>query len=246
MEPESGPFPKKDMRLRLSLTTLCLSSLLTLTHTTLPGQTEAAPPAMTEYKGRTIAQTMHWQGAGWLIRHKRDREEAALRMREELKLQPGMQVCDLGSGNGYHTLPMAEAVGEKGRVYAVDVQAEMLDMLKKRAETRGLTNIAYIHGELHDPLLAEGSCDLVLLVDVYHEFSHPESMLAGIRRALKPDGVVVLVEFRAEDETVPIKPEHKMSKAQINKELTGNGFQLVREFDDLPWQHMMFFGKTKG
>ncbi|SKA98064.1 Methyltransferase domain-containing protein [Prosthecobacter debontii] len=207
-------------------------------------QSEPPPPALHEYKGRVIAQTMHWQGAGWLIRHKRDREEATLKMREELKLTPGMSVCDMGSGNGYHTLPMAQAVGEKGKVYAVDVQPEMLDMLKKRAEAQGISNIIRILGAPHDPMLPENTCDMILLVDVYHEFSHPEQMLSGMRKALKPDGVIVLVEYRAEDETVPIKPEHKMSKEQINKEMTGNGFKLVREFNELPWQHMMFFGKS--
>lgn len=218
--------------------------LLIVVSKSLNAQTEPPPPALHEYKGRVIAQTMHWQGAGWLIRHKRDREEATLKMREELKLTPGMSVCDMGSGNGYHTLPMAQAVGRDGKVYAVDVQAEMLDMLQKRAEAQGITNVIRILGDVHDPRLPENSCDLVLLVDVYHEFSHPEHMLSGIRKALKPDGVVVLVEFRAEDGSVPIKPEHKMSKEQINKELTGNGFKLVREYNELPWQHMMFFGKA--
>lgn len=205
---------------------------------------ETAFPEAREYEGRVIAQTMHWQGAGWLIRNKREREEATTKMREELRLQPGMTVCDLGSGNGYHTLPMAEAVGAEGKVYAVDIQPEMLAMLEQRAEGRMLKNIECISNTETDPKIPEGTCDLVLLVDVYHEFSHPQEMLAGIQKALKPDGVVVLVEFRAEDESVPIKPEHKMSKAQILKELGINGFKLVREFEGLPWQHMMFFGKS--
>jgi ubiquinone/menaquinone biosynthesis C-methylase UbiE len=200
------------------------------------------PPALTEYQGRTIAQTMHWQGASWLIRHKRDREEATLQMREQLKLKPGMSVCDMGSGNGYHTIPMAEAVGKDGKVYAVEVQPEMIEMLHKRAAEKGITNIVSIIGEMYDPKLPAASCDMILLVDVYHEFSHPEQMLAGMKKALKPDGVIVMVEFRSEDDSVPIKAEHKMTKAQINKELTSNGFKLVREFDGLPWQHMMFFG----
>jgi SAM-dependent methyltransferase len=203
---------------------------------------QEAPPPLTEYQGRVIAQTMHWQGAGWLIRNKREREEAATRMREELRLKPGMAVCDMGSGNGYHTIPMAEAVGETGKVFAVEIQPEMLQMLSQRAKAQGIGNIESIVSSAHDPKLPPASCDLVLLVDVYHEFSHPEHMLAGIRKALKPDGVVVLVEFRAEDDEVPIKPEHKMTKAQVTKELTANGFRLVREFDGLPWQHMMFFG----
>ncbi|MEN3940777.1 class I SAM-dependent methyltransferase [Prosthecobacter sp. SYSU 5D2] len=208
----------------------------------LYAQTPPPPPALQEYQGRVIAQTMHWQGAGWLIRNKRDREEATLRMREELKLKPGMAVCDMGSGNGYHTLPIAEAVGKDGKVYAVEVQPEMIAMLKKRAEAKGITHIESIIGEPHDPKLPPASCDMILLVDVYHEFSHPEEMLAGMRQALKPEGVIVMVEYRAEDDSVPIKPEHKMTKEQINKELTSNGFKLVREFDELPWQHMMFFG----
>jgi ubiquinone/menaquinone biosynthesis C-methylase UbiE len=208
----------------------------------LAAQQPPIPEARTEYQGRVIAQTMHWQGAGWLIRHKRDREEATLTMREQLQLKPGMSVCDMGSGNGYHTLPMAEAVGKEGKVFAVEVQPEMIEMLHQRARDKGITNIVSIIGEPHDPKLPAGSCDMILLVDVYHEFSHPEPMLAGMRQALKPAGVIVLVEFRAEDDSVPIKPEHKMSKAQILKELTSNGFRLVREFDELPWQHMMFFG----
>ena len=208
----------------------------------LVAQQPAVPPALTEYQGRTIAQTMHWQGASWLIRHKRDREEATLQMREQLKLKPGMSVCDMGSGNGYHTIPMAEAVGKDGKVYAVEVQPEMIEMLHKRAAEKGITNIVSIIGEMYDPKLPAASCDMILLVDVYHEFSHPEQMLAGMKKALKPDGVIVMVEFRSEDDSVPIKAEHKMTKAQINKELTSNGFKLVREFDGLPWQHMRFFG----
>ena len=221
--------------LRLAVTSLLFFSLIA-------GAQEAVPPALKEYQGRVIAQTMHWQGAPWLIRHKRDREEAALKMREELKLKPGMAVCDMGSGNGYHTLPMAEAVGPTGKVYAVDVQPEMIVLLNERAAEKGITSIQTIIGEYHDPKLPPNSCDLILLVDVYHEFSHPEPMLTGMKKALKPGGVICLVEFRAEDDTVPIKPEHKMTKAQIHKEMTANGLKLVREFDGLPWQHMMFFG----
>jgi len=216
--------------------------LLLLAATASNGRDTPPPPPLTEYQGRVIAQTMHWQGAGWLIRHKREREEAATTMRKELRLKPGMAVCDMGSGNGYHTLPMAEAVGATGKVYAVEIQPEMLAMLHQRAAAKGVKHIETIVGEVHDPKLPPASCDLILMVDVYHEFSHPVHMLENLRKALKPEGVVVLVEFRAEDESVPIKPEHKMSKAQINKELDANGFRLVREFDGLPWQHMMFFG----
>lgn len=220
-------------------------ALLLILPLCLAAQQPTPPLAVTEYEGRVIAQTMHWQGAAWLIRHKRDREEATLLMREKLGLKPGMSVCDMGSGNGYHTLPIAKAVGETGKVYAVEVQPEMIDMLHRRAAEQGIKNITTIIGEPHDPKLPAASCDMILLVDVYHEFSHPEQMLAGMRQALKKDGVVVLVEFRAEDDSVPIKPEHKMTKAQISKEMTKNGFKLRHEFDGLPWQHLMFFGATE-
>jgi ubiquinone/menaquinone biosynthesis C-methylase UbiE len=124
----------------------------------------------------------------------------------------------------------------------VDVQPEMIVLLNERAAEKGITSIQTIIGEYLDPKLPANSCDLILLVDVYHEFSHPEPMLAGMKKALKSGGVICLVEFRAEDESVPIKPEHKMTKAQILKEMTVNGLKLMREYDGLPWQHMMFFG----
>lgn len=206
-------------------------------------QDSPAPPALTEYMGRKIAQTMHWQGAEWLTRRIREAEEGPTKMREELKVKPGMAVCDMGCGNGYHTLPLAAMVGETGKVYAVDAQPEMIEMLRRRIEAKGIKNIEPIVGLFHDPKLPANSCDMILLVDVYHEFSHPVEMLTAMHKALKPDGQLVLVEFRAEDDTVPIKPEHKMTKAQITKEMDANGYALKREFDGLPWQHLMFFGK---
>lgn len=202
------------------------------------------PPARTEYKGREIAQTMHWMGASWLLRKTREREEAAQEMLRELKLKPGMTVCDLGCGNGYHALVMAKSVEPTGKVIGVDIQEEMLEMLQERAAKKGITNIVSVLGEFHDPKLKPNTVDLVLIVDAYHEFSHPELMLKALHKSLKPKGQIVLVEFRAEDRNVPIKPEHKMSKRQILKELEPNGFKLVREYDKLPWQHLMFFGKA--
>ena len=186
---------------------------------------------------------MHWQGAEWLTRRKREAEEATSQMREELKVKRGMTVCDMGCGNGYHTLPLAEMVGETGKVYAVDAQPEMIEMLRQRIDAKGIKNVVPIVGLFHDPKLPPNSCDMILLVDVYHEFSHPVEMLAAMHKALRPDGQLVLVEFRAEDDAVPIKPEHKMSKAQISKEMDANGYALKREFDGLPWQHLMVFGK---
>lgn len=205
---------------------------------------DPAPPALTEYMGRTIAQTMHWTGAEWLMRQNREQEENAALMLKELRILPGWTICDLGCGNGYHALTMALTTGEKGTILAVDIQQQMLDMLAARAGSRGLKNIKPILGEYHDPKLPPASCDLILLVDVYHEFSHPGHQLKAMHAALKPDGQVALVEFRAEDNEVPIKPEHKMTKAQIRKEWLPMGFEIAREFDGLPWQHLIFFKKT--
>lgn len=206
-------------------------------------QDEKAPPPLTHYKGREIARTMHFTGAPWLIRDEREREERASDMIAALGVKPGQVVCDLGCGNGFHALKLARLVGAKGRVVAVDIQREMLVLLEARAKEAGVENVKTVHSLPHDPKLDAASVDLVLLVDVYHEFSHPEQMLAAMRRALKPGGRIALVEFRAEDKRVPIKPEHKMSKEQILKEFPPNGFKLVAEYDKLPWQHLMFFGR---
>jgi ubiquinone/menaquinone biosynthesis C-methylase UbiE len=204
-------------------------------------QSDTIPPALSSYKGREIAQTMHYLGAPWLTRESRDREEDCATMLEALRIKRGDTVCDMGCGNGFYSLRIAPLVGETGQVIAVDIQREMLEMLKERAVAERIANIQTLLGTVIDPKLEPESIDLMLMVDVYHEFSHPEQMLAAIRRSLKPSGRVALVEFRAEDPAVPIKPLHKMSKAQIMKEFAPNGFKLVDEFDRLPWQHLMFF-----
>ncbi len=205
----------------------------------------AEPPGLVEYKGRRIAATMHWTGAEWLQRQTREAEERASVMRQQLELKPGMTVCDLGGGDGYHTLWMAQTVAPEGKVYAVDVQKEMLTLLDLKLKRDNITNVVPTLGKYWDPLLPPDSQDLILLVDVYHEFSHPEHMLKAIRTALKAKGRLVLVEFRTEDPKVPIKEEHKMSKAQMALEILPMGFKLVKEFDELPWQHMMFYEKDE-
>lgn len=207
-----------------------------------PAVAEVIPPALDSYLGREIAQTMHFSGAPWLIRENREDEERCSIMLGQLGVKPGMTVCDMGCGNGFYSLQLAKMVGPKGRVLCVDIQPEMLRLLERRAVDQGIDNLVPILGAVHDPRLPKASVDLILLVDVYHEFSHPEQMLQGMRASLKPDGVIALLEYRAEDPNVPIKPLHKMSKKQILKEFTPNGFRLVREFNRLPWQHMMFFG----
>lgn len=202
------------------------------------------PPPVKEYKGREIAQTMHYLGAPWLTRESRDREEDCKTLLAALKLKPGDTVCDLGCGNGFYSIKLAKIVGDRGRVFAVDIQREMLEFLKDRAAAEKITNIVPVLGTVVDPKIPDASMDLALLVDVYHEFDHPEQMLAAIRKALKPRGRIALAEFRAEDPRVPIKPLHKMSKAQIMKEFPPNGFKLVEQFDKLPWQHLMFFERN--
>ena len=207
---------------------------------------EELPPALTQYKGRQIAQTMHYLGAPWLVRESRQREEDCETLLEVLDLQPGQVVCDMGCGNGFYTLKMAKLVGDQGRVLAVDIQPEMLSLLEKSAEAEKISNIEPVLGTLVDPHLPDESIDLILLVDVYHEFSHPEHMLKAMYKSLKPEGRLALVEFRLEDPEVPIKLLHKMSKKQILKELPPNGFKLVEQFDKLPWQHLMFFQRDDG
>jgi predicted methyltransferase len=204
-------------------------------------EAETLPPPLKRYMGREIAQTMHFSGAEWLTRDSRDREEEPAKLMKALDLRPGMTVCDLGCGNGFYTVRLARAVGPTGKVYAEEIQKEMLDLLAVEVRKAGVTNVEPVLGTVVDPKLPENKLDLILLVDVYHEIDRPVQMLANIRKSLAPKGRLVLVEFRAEDPNVPIKPLHKMSKAQITRELTANGFKHTGGSDDLPWQHVMFF-----
>ena len=199
------------------------------------------PPAATHHMGREIAQTMHYTGAPWLMRESRQREEDCRLLVEALELRPGQVVCDMGCGNGFYTLEIARRVGPRGVVHAVDVQPEMLHMLAERLAHDRVRNVRPVLGTPIDPRLPRATVDLVLCVDVYHEFSHPEAMLARIRESLAPGGLLVLAEFRGEDPAVPIKPLHKMTKAQVLAELEPAGFEMARQFDRLPWQHLLFF-----
>ncbi len=208
-------------------------------------QENKIPEGVKSYMGRKVAQTMHFAGAEWLIRDNRERQERCSLMLANLGVKRGMNVCDMGCGNGFHTLQIAKMTGEDGLVIGVDVQPEMLGFLRERMEDQGVDNVVPILGSYHNPRLPPETIDLVLMVDVYHEFSHPEQMLASMRKSLRPGGLIVLVEFRKEDPKVPIKPLHKMSKKQIDKEMVANGFKFAKEFDKLPWQHMMFYAKAE-
>lgn len=212
----------------------------------LPGVCRAeVPEGRDTYMGRRIAQTMHYTGAEWLIRENRESEERCSLMLTNLGIKPGMTIVDMGCGNGFYSLKMAQMTGKKGRVLAVDVQPQMLLYLRKRMEeAEDVDNITPILGSFHSPRLPPNTVDLILMVDVYHEFSHPELMLKEMRESLKPGGLIVLLEYREEDPDVPIKPLHKMSKAQVDREMEANGFKRAKEFDKLPWQHMLFYKKT--
>ena len=208
-------------------------------------KSQPEPRGLTKYLGRRIASPMGFQHMDWLSRPERIQEENPQEMLDQLGLKEGLVVCDLGCGDGYHTLQMAPKVGPSGKVIAVDIQPQMLQELSRRMVEQNISNIDTILGDLWDPKLAEASVDLVLMVDVYHEFSHPVQMLDAIRKSLKPNGLVALVEFRAEDPTVLIRPEHKMPKAQIYKEYSANGFKVAREYDKLPWQHLVFLERDE-
>ncbi len=194
--------------------------------------------------GREIAATMSYHGADWLVRDERNAEENTDLLLGQLGLRKGQVACDLGAGNGYHTLRMAKKVGPTGKVLAIDIQPEMLGLLKTRAAQQGVTNVETVLSEPDDPKLGSSRCDLILLVDVYHELSDPAVMLEKMKAALKPGGRIALVEFRAEDPSVPIKPLHKMSKAQMIKEFASAELRPVEVFDGLPWQHLVFFARA--
>jgi ubiquinone/menaquinone biosynthesis C-methylase UbiE len=195
------------------------------------------------YMGREIAQVMGHQAAGWLERPEREKEEEPAKMIAALNLSPGDVVADIGAGSGYHTFRMARLVGPKGKVFAVDIQKEMLDLIRKRMDETKITNVEPILGTESDPKLPAGSVDLILLVDVYHEFSYPYEMTEAMVKALKPGGRLVFVEFRLEDPAVPIKLVHKMTKKQVVKEMGPHPLRHVKTIDVLPWQHILIFEK---
>lgn len=203
------------------------------------------PLPLESYMGREVAPYMTYHGAPWLMRPERQEEEHCKQLLAALKIKPDQVVCDMGCGSGFYTVRMAKLVGDKGKVLAVDIQPEMLSLLEKTAKRAGVKQIKPVLGTPIDPRLPEGEVDLILLVDVYHEFGYPEQMLAAMRKSLKPGGRIALAEFRLEDPNVPIKLLHKMSKEQILKEFSANGLKVVEQFDDLPWQHLMFFERDE-
>ncbi|PWU10226.1 MAG: SAM-dependent methyltransferase [Terriglobia bacterium] len=191
--------------------------------------------------GRQYAGAMGVAGAPWLVRSEREAEEQPDVALDELKIAKGAAVADIGAGVGYMSWRLAERVGPKGRVYANDIQPQMLEMLKKNMQERHIANVVPVLGELDDPRLPQGQMDLVLMVDVYHEFTQPQQMLRHIRESLKPDGRMVLLEYRAEDPKVPIMPLHKMTIDQVKAEIEPEGFRLEKVIEGLPRQHILVF-----
>jgi ubiquinone/menaquinone biosynthesis C-methylase UbiE len=194
--------------------------------------------------GRQIAPVMGAGGAGWLDRPEREAEEAPDKALDALGIRAGMIVADVGAGTGYMTLRMARRIGPEGKAYAEDLQSEMLEKLRAKAQREKIANVETVLGTESSPKLPAGQMDLVLLVDVYHEFSQPQAMLQGIRESLKPDGRLVLLEYRKEDPKVPIKLEHKMSVAEVKTEVEAEGYKLDQVIEKLPRQHIIIFRKS--
>lgn len=194
------------------------------------------------YLGREIAHVMGHLAADWLERPEREREENVSQAIRNMKLQPDEQIADIGAGSGYYTFRMAQQVPD-GKVFAVDIQPEMLEIMRQKIQKEKIGNIELVQGEEKSPNLAENSVDMVLMVDVYHELSHPKEIMQAVVRALKPGGRFILLEYRMEDPAVPIKRLHKMSEEQAVKEMKAVGLRLERNRTNLPWQHFMVFVK---
>jgi SAM-dependent methyltransferase len=201
----------------------------------------AQQPGVHPVSGRVFAQPMSVQGAPWLEREERDVEEEPDHALRILKIAKGAVVADIGAGSGYMSIRMAKIVGPQGKVYANDIQLGMLDLVRKNMEKAKLTNVVPVLGSVEDPRLPAGALDLALMVDVYHEFSQPQAMLQKLREALKPDGRLVLLEYRGEDPQIPIRPEHKMTREQVKLEVEHEGFMLKTVNEDLPRQHIFIF-----
>jgi|SRR5579871_1973330 len=194
--------------------------------------------------GRQSAPVMGIGGAPWLVRPERETEEAPDAALDAIGISKGAVIADIGAGAGYFTWRLAERIGPAGRVYAVDIQPGMLDLLRHNMSERKLANYEAVLGAENDPRLPPGRVDLALLVDVYHEFSQPQKMLHGIRAALKPDGRMVLLEYRKEDPKIPILPAHKMTVAEVKAEIEPEGFRLEKTLENLPRQHILIFRKN--
>ena len=196
------------------------------------------------YMGREISHVMGHLGAGWLERPERERQERTDLLIAGLSLSEDFVVADIGAGTGYFTFPVAARVPQ-GKVFAVDIQPEMLALMEQRKARENVDNVETVLGEADDPKLPDNEIDLAFIVDAYHEFSFPREMGEHLKASLKPGGQLVLVEYRAEDPRVPIKRLHKMSEAQVKQEMAAIGLDWVRTESYLPQQHVLIFQKPK-
>lgn len=194
------------------------------------------------YMGREIAHVMGFQGMSWLERPEREKEEHTATLLQNMMIGPDDTIADVGAGSGYHAFKMA-AIAEKGLIYAVDIQDEMLEAIMTKKGQSDQRNITAVKGSEKSINLAENSVDKVLMVDVYHEFNFPIEIIASMKEALRADGKIYLIEYRAEDDAVPIKKLHKMTESQAVKEMKAAGMKLERNIANLPWQHCMVFVK---
>jgi ubiquinone/menaquinone biosynthesis C-methylase UbiE len=193
------------------------------------------------YLGREIAHVMGPGGILWLERTERETEEQPQLLLDALEIEPGQTIADLGAGSGYYSFRIAPLVGSSGKVLAIDIEPAMLDVIARRASRERIANIATVRATARDPHLAPGSVDLLFMVDVYHELEYPYEVMTKVRAALKPGGRVALIEYRAEDPQVAIKPLHKMSERQVRRELQAAGFRHVKTVRTLPLQHLIVF-----
>ena len=197
------------------------------------------------YMGREISHVMGHLAAGWLERPEREQEERVSLLVEALNLKVGDKIADIGAGTGYIARQIAVLVGSKGVVYGVDVQPEMVKLLTDNMKQHHITNVEGILGKIDDPNLPMNSIDLAIMVDVYHEFSHPYEMIRSICKSLKPGGRLVFVEYRLEDPSVPIKRLHKMSELQVLKEASPHPLEWVETIHTLPRQHIIIFKRIR-
>jgi predicted methyltransferase len=191
--------------------------------------------------GRQYAGVMSADGAPWLTRPEREEEEQPDRALADIGIVKGSAVADIGAGSGAITWRLAERVGPTGKVYANDIQPRMLELLRQNMAQRKIANVETVLGTVDDPKLTPASVDLELLIDVYHEFSHPQEMLRHLRESLRPGGRMVLLEYRGEDPAIPIRPEHKMTVAMVKAEVEPEGFRLDQAIETLPRQHILIF-----
>ncbi len=257
LQPLSRPIDHLKLGVFLRVVFLLTASLRLAQAEINPSTNTLPTPIVYEYKtasfdgvgkwflGREIAHFMSHQGAPWLEREERDTEEQPSRLIAALNLKLGQQVGDVGAGSGYMSWRLAKAVGPSGRVYANDIQPEMIEILKTTVLNRGLSTVLPVLGTVTNVNLPKAALDLILLVDVYHECDHPFEMVRSMVDSLKPNGRLVLVEYRGEDRWVPIKPLHKMTEEQVRREFSLHPLHFVTNLTVLPRQHILIFSKDK-